>query len=105
MNNMPTSGTLLFVVFPPAMEDEITAAARTVGDGWTILPTIWGHSHERSFHDTHVWPGHLSALVIIVPPEKVETLVEVLRSVRARGEEAGDPPPVHVYAWDVRALL
>lgn len=97
---------VIFVVFPPAMEEDVTNCFQRARVGWTILPKVWGRGEQREFHDTRAWPGHLSALIAMTGEDSVEALQTDLRRLRPASDEAEhDVPPIHAFYWKVRSML
>jgi nitrogen regulatory protein PII len=69
--------------------------------------TQWGDVRGRGSVDgpphlgTHTWPEMNSAVMTVVPDEKVEELLEKVKSMDAINEEVG----VRAFVWDITAAV
>ena len=71
--------------------------------GITIWENVQGRGNEKGdpHYGTHAWPTMNSAILAIIPDEKVDTLLERVRALDARTENLG----IHAFVWNVEKMI
>src|SRR5690625_4597605 len=50
---------------------------------------------------THIWPGLNSAFLVIVPEQRVSTLLEGVREIEKTGSQQG----IRAFVWNIEQVL
>lgn len=70
--------------------------------GFTFWENVQGRGHENGdpHRGTHTWPELNSAILTVVPDEKVEGLLTAVRKLDKRNEEVG----IRAFVWNVEQM-
>ncbi|MGL5786454.1 MAG: PG0541 family transporter-associated protein [Bacteroidales bacterium] len=94
----------VFISFNQAVRDDITLIFDELG---IIGFSFWEETQGRGSHTgeshfgTHAWPTLNSSILTMVPAEKTEELLSLLRSLDKRNELLG----LRAFVWNIEATI
>ena len=90
----------VFIPFNQAYKDRILDILSKLNlRGFTFWESVQGrgtHTGEPHY-GSHAWPTMNSAMLVIVPEEKVQALLDALHALDKKTEAQG----LHAYVWNV----
>ena len=71
--------------------------------GFTFWENVQGRGHENGdpHRGTHTWPELNSAILTVVPDEKVDELLTSVRKLDRRNEEVG----IRAFTWTIDQMV
>jgi nitrogen regulatory protein PII len=71
--------------------------------GFTMWDSVQGRGTDKGepHYGNHAWPTLNSALLTMIPDEKVDALLEKLHSLDAQTEMLG----LHAYVWEIERMV
>lgn len=71
--------------------------------GFTMWDQVQGRGSEKGqpHYGDHAWPTLNSAIIAIIPKEKVDTLLERVHALDMETENLG----IHAYAWNIEKMV
>jgi len=94
----------VLIVFNQANTERVEYMLDVLGiRGWSMFPEVEGQGTRTGEprRGTHAWPEMNSAIITIVPDEKVEPLLEAVRKLDLRNEEVG----VRAFTWNIEQTV
>jgi len=82
---------MFFVVYAEASDESITDAFKKAGyKSYTKMHGATGEGEESEPKlDTHYWPGRNNTLLMGVPNEEIQNLIELVRRLKIEHPRAG----------------
>jgi hypothetical protein len=82
---------MFFVVYAEASDESITTAFKQAGyKSYTKMRGATGEGLESEPKlDTHYWPGRNNTLLLGVPDEEIQKLIDLVRRFKAENPRAG----------------
>lgn len=92
------------IVFNQANTERVEYMLEMLGiRGFTFFEQVQGQGSVdgEPRRGTHAWPEMNSAVITIVPDEKVESLLEAVQKLDARNKEVG----VKAFTWNIEQMV
>jgi len=92
------------IVFNQANTERVEYMLELLGiRGFTFFEDVQGQGSVdgEPRRGTHAWPEMNSAVITIVPDDKVEPLLEAVRKLDARNREVG----VKAFVWNIEQMV
>jgi hypothetical protein len=82
---------MFLVVYAEASDESVSAAFKEAGyKSYTKIHGATGEGQESEPKlDTHFWPGRNNTLMLAVPDEEIQKLIELVRRLRVEQPRAG----------------
>lgn len=82
---------MFLVVYAEASDESVLAAFKEAGyKSYTKIHGATGEGQESEPKlDTHFWPGRNNTLMLAVPDEEIQKLIELVRRLRVEQPRAG----------------
>ncbi|MDW3229749.1 MAG: P-II family nitrogen regulator [Acidobacteriota bacterium] len=82
---------MVFIVYNAAISDEVDECLKHCEiESFTKFPTVYGQGKQSGPHmGTHIWPATNSALMIVCDDEKVSSILEQIRQLKAAMARVG----------------
>lgn len=82
---------MLFVVYAEAFDETVTKAFKGAGHkSYTKMRGATGEGLETEPKlDTHYWPGRNNTLLLGVPDEEIQKLIDLVQRLKAENPRAG----------------
>ena len=90
----------VFIVFNQAFTSRVAFMLDELGHrGFTCFENVQGRGSETGapHRGTHTWPEMNSAVLTVVPDDKVDELLATVRKLDARNREVG----VRAFVWNI----
>ncbi len=94
----------VFIPFNQAYKERIIEILDKLSiRGFTQWETVQGRGTQRGepHYGDHAWPTMNSAIITIVPDEKVGTLLQRLHELDMKTEAQG----LHAYVWNIEQMV
>lgn len=94
----------ILITFDQAYYERIIAILdRQNCRGFTYLEQVQGRGSKTGdpHFGSHAWPSMCSAIITIVPDERVEPLLEILHKLDKATEQLG----LRAFAWNIEASI
>jgi len=94
----------VMIVFNQANTERVEYMLELLGiRGFTFFEDVQGQGSVdgEPRRGTHAWPEMNSAVITIVPDDKVEPLLEAVRKLDARNREVG----VKAFVWNIEQMV
>lgn len=94
----------IMIVFNQANTERVEYMLDVLGvRGWTFFEHVQGQGTETGDprRGTHAWPEMNSAMLTVVPDEKVESVLEAVQKLDARNPEVG----VKAFSWNIEHIV
>jgi len=94
----------VMIVFNQANTERVEYMLEMLGiRGFTFFEDVQGQGSVdgEPRRGTHAWPEMNSAVITIVPDEKVEPLLEAVQKLDARNREVG----VKAFTWNIEQMV
>jgi len=94
----------VMIVFNQANTERVEYMLELLGiRGFTFFEDVQGQGSVdgEPRRGTHAWPEMNSAVITIVPDEKVEPLLEAVQKLDARNKEVG----VKAFTWNIEQMV
>ena len=92
------------IVFNQASTSRVEYMLDTLGiRGFTFWEEVQGRGHDSGapHRGTHTWPELNSAILTVVPDEKVDDLLTAVRKLDRRNEEVG----IRAFVWNIEQMV
>ena len=94
---------LLLVASDPDVVLEMERVLLAAGeDGFTVVPNAWGSGRTGLHMGTRVHPGGTSVLFTVVPDDRTEFVMNLLREAR---DSVGAREATHIYALAAEEIV
>lgn len=82
---------MFFVIYAEASDERVTAAFKNAGfRSYTKMHGATGEGEESEPKlGTHYWPGRNNTLLLGVPDEEIQTLIDLVRKLKVDNPRAG----------------
>ena len=82
---------MFFVVYAEASDESVSAAFKEAGyKSYTKIHGATGEGQESEPKlDTHFWPGRNNTLMLAVPDEEIQKLIELVKRLKVEQPRAG----------------
>ena len=94
----------VFIVFNQAFTSRVEYMLDELGHrGFTFFENVQGRGSETGapHRGTHTWPEMNSAVLTVVPDDKVDELLDTVRKLDARNREVG----VRAFVWNIEKAV
>ena len=94
----------VLIVFDQAYYERIiTILDRHNCRGFTYLQDVKGRGSKTGdpHYGSHAWPSMLSAIITVVPEERVDPLLEVLHEMDKKTEQLG----LRAFVWNIEKSI
>lgn len=94
----------VFIVFNQANTDKVEYILDTLEiRGFTMFEQVQGRGTEKGEprRGTHTWPEMNSAIMTVVPDDKVDELLLTIKKLDLRAEEVG----VKAFVWNIEQMI
>jgi len=94
----------VMIVFNQANTERVEYMLEMLGiRGFTFFEDVQGQGSQdgEPRRGTHAWPEMNSAVITIVPDEKVDPLLEAVQKLDARNKEVG----VKAFTWNIEKMV
>ena len=94
----------VFIVFNQAFTSRVEYMLDELGiRGFTFFEQVQGRGSEsgQPHRGTHTWPEMNSAVITVVPDEKVKELLQTVKKLDARNKEVG----VRAFVWNIEQTV
>lgn len=94
----------VFIPFNRAYKDRILDILGKLNlRGFTFWESVQGRGTHRGepHYGSHAWPTMNSAMLVIIPDEKVQPLLDALHALDKEAEKQG----LHAYVWNVEQMI
>lgn len=94
----------VMIVFNQANTERVEYMLEMLGiRGFTFFEDVQGQGSKdgEPRRGTHAWPEMNSAVITIVPDDKVEPLLEAVQKLDARNKEVG----VKAFTWNIEKMV
>jgi len=94
----------VFIVFNQAFTSRVEYMLDELGiRGFTFFEEVQGRGTEAGEprRGTHTWPEMNSALITIVPDDKVDELLKTVKKLDARNKEVG----IRAFVWNIEQMV
>lgn len=94
----------VFIVFNQAFTSRVEYMLDELGiRGFTFFEQVQGRGTEsgQPHRGTHTWPEMNSAVITIVPDDKVTELLQTVKKLDARNKEVG----VRAFVWNIEQTV
>jgi nitrogen regulatory protein PII len=94
----------VFIPYNQAYKDRILEILDRMSlRGFTLWDTVQGRGTHigEPHYGNHAWPTLNSAILTVVPDEKVDALLERLHEMDMKTEQQG----LHAYVWNVEKMI
>jgi len=94
----------VMIVFNQANTERVEYMLELLGiRGFTFFEDVQGQGsvNGEPRRGTHAWPEMNSAVITIVPDDKVEPLLEAIQKLDARNKEVG----VKAFTWNIEQMV
>jgi len=94
----------VMIVFNQANTERVEYMLEMLGiRGFTFFEDVQGQGSVdgEPRRGTHAWPEMNSAVITIVPDDKVESLLEAVQKLDARNREVG----VKAFVWNIEQMV
>jgi len=94
----------VFIVFNQAFTSRVMYMLDELGiRGFTFFQEVQGRGSESGEprRGTHTWPEMNSAVITIVPDDKVAELLKTVKKLDARNKEVG----IRAFVWNIEQMV
>ena len=94
----------VFIVFNQAFTTRVEYMLDELGvRGFTFLEQVQGRGSESGepHRGTHTWPEMNSAVMAVVPDDKVDELLLTVRKLDARNTDVG----IRAFVWNIEKMV
>ncbi|MCF0167241.1 MAG: hypothetical protein HUJ93_01165 [Bacteroidales bacterium] len=94
----------VFIIFNQANTERVEYMLDELGiRGYTFFEDVQGRGTKggEPRRGTHTWPEMNSAVMTVVPDEKVDELLSTVRKLDLRNKEVG----VHAFVWNIEKMV
>jgi|SRR5690625_702192 len=94
----------VMIVCNMILSDEVMELLRRLNmRGFTRWDDVKGRGTDdgEPHLGTHIWPGLNSAFLVIVPEQRVSTLLEGVREIEKTGSQQG----IRAFVWNIEQVL
>lgn len=94
----------VFIVFNQAFTSRVEFMLDELGiRGFTFFEQVQGRGTDKGqpHRGTHTWPEMNSAVITVVPDEKVTELLQTVKKLDARNKEVG----VRAFVWNIEQTV
>lgn len=94
----------VLIVFNQAFTSRVEFMLDELGiRGFTFFEQVQGRGSEsgQPHRGTHTWPEMNSAVITVVPDEKVKELLQTVKKLDARNKEVG----VRAFVWNIEQTV
>ena len=94
----------VFIVFNQAFTSRVEYMLDELGQrGFTFFEQVQGRGSESGEprRGTHTWPEMNSAVMAVVPDDKVEELLLTVRKLDSRNREVG----IRAFVWNIAQMV
>jgi len=93
----------VFIVFNQAFTTRVEFMLDELGKlGFTFFEQVQGRGSETGYphRGTHTWPEMNSAVMTVVPEEKVHELIQAVKKLDIRNKEVG----IRAFVWNIEQM-
>ncbi|GHT39274.1 hypothetical protein FACS189437_02180 [Bacteroidia bacterium] len=94
----------VFITYNQAFKDElITILDRMSIRGFTMWDEVQGRGTLKGepHYGNHAWPTMNSAILTVIPDEKVDELLKKVHALDLTTEQQG----IHAFVWDIEKMV
>ncbi|HAC20818.1 MAG TPA: hypothetical protein DCF91_01810 [Porphyromonadaceae bacterium] len=94
----------IFIPFNQAYKDRLIEMMDKMNiRGFTFWEEVQGRGTKRGepHYGSHAWPTMNSAIITMVPEDKVDELMNAIRELDMKTEAQG----IHAYSWNIEKMV
>lgn len=94
----------VFIPFNQAYKDRVLDILGKLNlRGFTFWESVQGKGTHRGepHYGSHAWPTLNSAMLVVIPDDKVKPLLDALQALDKETESQG----LHAYVWNIESMI